>query len=399
VGDGTWAVDNFVVANLDSGGSWCYGGAPQTIPWSTSLKDAFFAQQLTRTSRTTTATSDRVQIDFLAIPDPQTTPVIAIYYTFEECYSSGTDNLSGQNGWLGQAFADVDASGSGSASSIGGPFDRNLYGNGIRGGTNGVGNAVGDFAVGETIEVEFDYQFTLSGDFNRDMVNAGFRDGFSGDAAPQEGFRIKFSSWDPDGSGQTDGNVQFFPDFNNASDTANALALEGLEVGIDPANAVPDLVSDRLRIHYTLKMTAADTFTVDNFIVENRDTGSTFTYTGPGQDFTWAATDAFWAQQLALNSDAGFTGTTDGVSVSYVQPALASPLRIVSVMPVAGNLLEVKFIGAPGADYILTASPDLEEAFAATGQSTTTDGTTGEGTLHGSMAGFARYFFRVETAP
>ena len=120
--------------------------------------------------------------------------IFDIDYTAGESYADG--KLQFQNGWLGQASAQVDSTGTGTVSSVGGPFDRNLHGTGIRGGVGGVPTTEGTFQQFEGIRITFKYQFTLSGDGGRELAAAGIAptgpnmaNGFN--ANPTQGFNIR----------------------------------------------------------------------------------------------------------------------------------------------------------------------------------------------------------------
>lgn len=391
---GEWLVKGLVVVNEATGQSYCYAGPEQSITWAD--VDAFWAQQYVRSGNGSTAAIDRVQIDFLAVPDPASMPTIGIDFTYAECYSSGA--LAGQNGWLGQTLAVVDASGSGTTSSTGGPFDRNYYGESVRGGTGGTLNPVGDFGSGDVIKIEFDYQFTLSGDLNTAMGKIGLTDGVATNPVAQVGFKMEYNPFDvgPD----TDGNVKFFPDFGGAADdnvvtNADALILEGQQVGVDPGAVSPDLESAPLRITAVYTNDGADRFDVTSFTVTNLSSGMSYEYTGGPQSFPWSQTDAFFAQQLAPNGNAGFTGSTDGMTITYTEGAVSTEFKVTSVAIVGGDLV-LDFVGTPGGSYILTESANLSDAFVDTGLTPVVADIEGVGsfTLPGPLG--TKSFFRVE---
>ena len=237
-------------------------------------------------------------------------------YSSAQGYSSG--NLSGQQGWLGQNIAQVDTSGTGTVSSVGGPWDRNMHGTGATGGAGGNPSGNG-FNPGDQLRITYDYQFNLSGNVNTSMANVGFRNEGPNAAnmwqsAPLEGFHLVFNTTGP----ATGGIVQVFPDMAD-SNVADALVLDGVDVGINPASG--DFVSDNLQIYYQASTDGAGNWSVDDLVVENLDTASSFTYTGAVQTFTYADSDAFFAQQMAPNADLVFTGVTDGVKFEYFDPA------------------------------------------------------------------------------
>ena len=239
--------------------------------------------------------------------------VVDADYTSAEGYSSG--NLAFQQGWLGQTIAQLDTSGTGTVSSIGGPWDRNAYGDGATGGAGGIPSSTG-FDDQDKLRITFDYQFNLSGNVNTNMANVGIRNegpnaGNGWDAKPLEGFQMRFNTSQP----TSGGTVKIFPDMNDTND-ADALLLTGLQLGIDPASG--DLVSDNLQIVYEASTDGAGNWSVDSVEIENLTTSTTFVYAGPIQSFSYAATDAFFAQQLAPNGDSGFSGVTDGVRFEYI---------------------------------------------------------------------------------
>ncbi|MEM8945354.1 MAG: hypothetical protein AAGD11_09235 [Planctomycetota bacterium] len=224
--------------------------------------------------------------------------------------------------WLGQASAQVDSSGSGSASSVGGPFDRNAWSIGATGGQGGVPSVAG-FDTDDSLRITFDYQFDLASNVNTGLATVGIRDegpnannGF--EASPQQGFSSTYSAF-------ADGSIRLFPDLNDGADLADALIIDAALVGLDPTAGTPDLISDNLRIVYQASTDGAGNWTVDSFSVENLDSQAIFAYAGPEQSFTFASADAFYSQQLAINGNAGFTGTTDGVKFEYV---MAPPAQL-----------------------------------------------------------------------
>ena len=248
-------------------------------------------------------------------PDGETVVVLLdTDYTSAQGYSSG--NLSFQQGWLGQNIAQVSTSGTGTVSSTGGPWDRNVIGNGAKGGTGGIPSTAG-FNPDDKLRITFDYQFNLSGNVNTQMANVGFRDegpnaGNGWEATPIAGFQLEFTA-----SGENGGTVKIFPDKDDSANS-DALLLDGLDVGINPGSG--DLVSDDLQITYEASTDGAGTWIVDSLMIENLDSSMTYVYSGPTQTFTYSATDAFFAQQLAPNGDAGFTGVTDGVRFEFIDP-------------------------------------------------------------------------------
>lgn len=242
-------------------------------------------------------------------------------YTSASGFTSG--NLKDQDGWLGQANAQVDPSNEGKVTSIGGPYDRNLHGAGARGGTDGNPNTTGSFQVGDKLSIDFRYQFTLKGNNNASLATVGFSSTYNPNLAPSIdfGFKSNFNGYDPDPSEQDDGNVKFFPDLED-SNNGDALIIEGLDVGVSPGTAdgsTPDLDSDPLEIRYELTNTGIDSWEVTHFQVENLSSSQTFIYTGPTQTITYSGTDAFVYQQLAPNpsSAPNFVGSSSGITFRF----------------------------------------------------------------------------------
>ncbi|MEQ8836528.1 MAG: hypothetical protein RID07_06955, partial [Lacipirellulaceae bacterium] len=245
------------------------------------------------------------QSNFELPPEAQTFTILDTDYTSAEGYNTG--NLQAHPEWAGQQIAQIDASGSGTVTSIGGPFDRNMHSFSPTGGLA--------FNADDSLRITFDYQFNLSGNVNTNMANVGFRNEFPNagngfESKPLQGFHMEFNVFESSNGGS----VKFFPDLNDTAN-ADALILEGPEVGVNPAGG--DLVSDNLRITYQASTDGAGNWTVDSLEVENLDTSNTFTYAGPTQTFTYSAADAYFSQQLAPNGDTSFTAVTDGVKYEY----------------------------------------------------------------------------------
>ena len=232
--------------------------------------------------------------------------------------------------WVGQSIAQVDSS-AGTVSSIGGPFDRNMWN---RGAKKGIGSApsTSGFENGDQIKITFNYSFEITGDVNTGLARVGIRNegpngGNGFDSSPLEGLAIEYNGFDDTTDPSlTDGNVKFWPDKNDVGGSGtNSLFLQGLEVGIDPANAVPDLVSDPLTVEYLLTFDGLGNFAVTSLEVTNQTTAMTFTYGGPAQSFPWTDGDAFYAQQLAFNGNAGMTGTSSGVTYEFIPAPAVIP--------------------------------------------------------------------------
>ena len=247
---------------------------------------------------------------------------------FPDGYADG--NLAFQpfgaspNIWLGQSIAQVDST-AGTVTSVGGPFDRNMWNIGANGGTGGSPSAAG-FAVGDVLSITFDYQFELSGDLNRTLGRIGIRNegpnaGNGFNSTPLQGFYMQYNVFDSDPTANDDGGVKFFPDFNDVANS-EALIVDGSAVGISPGTAdgsAADLLSDVLRISYELVNTGGGLWDVQTFDVDNV-TQATFvgSYGGPTQTISYADGDAFFAQQLMANSDAGASGIAHAVRYEYI---------------------------------------------------------------------------------
>lgn len=230
--------------------------------------------------------------------------VYQTHFTSAQGFSAG--NLSGQEGWAGQNFAQVDPSGAGTVSSIGGPFDRNYYTTGFKGNAAGGSPIAGDFNVGEAISITVDYQFTLPSIGNFGVAQFGLKD-TDASTPPQQGFRLEYASFG-------DGNVKLFPDRNDSANGDGLLVAASL-LGID--NGGSDLISDRMRISWSAAYGGGSSWAVSGLSVLNLDTLVTYTYAGPTQTFTYGAGDAFYTQQIASNGNAGFTGTLDAVTLEF----------------------------------------------------------------------------------
>ncbi|MEM8945907.1 MAG: hypothetical protein AAGD11_12085 [Planctomycetota bacterium] len=252
------------------------------------------------------------QINYRPAPPP-TDIVVTILdtdYTGGNGYVSG--NLASQQGWVGQPIAQVDASGTGTVSSVGGPFDRNMYNTGVRGG-NGSSPSDAGFNANDRIEITFDYQFTLPNNGNNGVAQVGIRGegpmaSNNFESRPQQGFELAYSAFDG-------GQLRLFPDLND-NNPSDGLIIDAANVGISST----DLVSDNLRVFYQATTDGAGNWSVESATVENLDSGDIFTYEGTTQTFSYAATDAFFSQILAFNSNAAFNGVTDGAKFVYIDP-------------------------------------------------------------------------------
>jgi hypothetical protein len=239
---------------------------------------------------------------FAALSTAHADQVYTTDFTSAQGFSVG--NLDGQNGWALQAFAQVNPSGSGTVSSKGGPFDRNHYTTGFKGNAAGAAPVAGDFNVGDAIGITVDYQFTLPSFGNFGAAQFGIKN-TDASTAPQQGFKVEYNDF-------STGTVKFFPDRNDSANGDGLLVSASL-LGID--NTAADLISDRMRISWYAAYAGGSSWTVTGLSVLNLDTSFAYTYTGPTQTFTYSAGDAFYTQQLALNGNAGFTGTLDAVSL------------------------------------------------------------------------------------
>lgn len=310
-------------------------------------------------------------------------------YTAAQGFADG--NLQGQDGWQGQAIAQVDSTGTGSVSSVGGPFDRNSHGNGARGGVAGVPATEGNFQPFESIRITFNYSFSLSADGGIVMGNAGIRpdgpnsgNGFN--SVPTQGFKLEYNPFDDEPLIQDDGGVKFFPDRNDSANS-EAMILDGIDVGISPGTAdgsAVDLDSDPLEIEWVVTRNGSGGFTVTSFKVTNLMTTSVFTYGGPTQTFDWFETDAetdpyldaFFAQQLAPNSDNAFTGTTDGARFEFIEAPAVRPV------------FDFDFLASEGfVDGNLTGQVGW------VGQSTPAVDVSGTGTVSTNSSGFLRNLY------
>ena len=111
------------------------------------------------------------------------------------------------------------------------------------------------------------------------------------------------------------------------------------------------------------------------------DTSSVFEYSGPSQSYdyfeSWAsapantpAKDAFYAQQLAANSDAGFTGVTNAAKFQLLDPAPVGPGPLLAASASGGEgALDVvgiaQFVTASAEQPVEQDAPSVDPAFAA----------------------------------
>ena len=265
-------------------------------------------------------------------------------------YTNGP--LVGQNGWLGQNNDRVTNSATfGEVAAFGG-WICSCYGNGFRGGINGVANAVGGFNAGDVVNITYDYQFTVGNGNNVSLCAVGFVPQYVSPPTPTKGFQMQFSGC----QASTGGSVKFWPSIVDSTGNNNlALIVNGLNFHIDYANSSgngTNLISDPMRIYYQLFNTGNNVWRVSSLMVSNRTSGATFTYTGSTRTFYQSGTDGFFAQDLLLTGTlAGQRAASDGVTVEY----LPAPLTATWNGNVSGNwdttTANWKVNGVPGALY------------------------------------------------
>ena len=253
----------------------------------------------------------------LAVVTAQATVILSTDYTSAQGYVNG--NLSGQQSWLGQNLAQVNTNGSGTVTSVGGPFARNGYGKGARGGTGGTPNASGNFAVGDVLKITFDYQFIIPNGGNLTCAQVGIRGGLASDTTPTNGFAIQFNGYNTN----TGGSIKFWPNMGdaNAGVNANAIIVNGTNFGLDYTNYLGNGVktnSNPMRVTYQMTYTGGGVWQTASLTVSNKNTAQTWSYTGATRYITSFLTDAFYCQQLAYNGTAAFTGVSNGVTFEYV---------------------------------------------------------------------------------
>ena len=256
----------------------------------------------------------------LAVLTAKASVILNTDYTAAQGYTNG--NLLGQQGWLGQARAQVNPNGGGTVQSAGGPYDRNGYGKGARGGTGGAPNASGNFTAGEALKFTFDYQFTIPGATNLGCARVGFCGGLANDPSPTNGMAIVFNSY----QASTGGSIKWFPSMADTASNAYALILNGTDFGLDPGNFLghgSKTNSDPMRVYYQVTCLGGGVWQPASLLVSNQTSGQTWSYAGPTRHFTNSITDAFYCQQLADNGVTSFTGVSAGVGFEYL-PAPAT---------------------------------------------------------------------------
>ena len=250
--------------------------------------------------------------------DAGSNPAITILdtsFSAAEGYNTGQlafqqPNGPGNGRWTLQTIAQVDAT-AGTVTSVGGPFDRNMWDIGATGGVAGTPSTAG-FNAEDALAITFDYEFTLDADANRGLVDVGFRNegpnaGNGFNSRPQQGARAIYNA--------TTGNVEFFP---NRNDQTDPLTVAGSLLGLDTDLA--DFQSDPLRFEYLARTDGAGNWSVEWFSVENLNTSTVYVYSGPTQTFVYAGDDAFYSQELARSNQAAFTGSALAAAFEY-QPA------------------------------------------------------------------------------
>ena len=332
-GANNWTVDNFSVTNLDTVTTFNYGGPTQTFSFAGT--DAFVAQQLAPNGDAGfLSTTDGVVFEYEVNP-PNVTTLLDTHFTSADGYNAGNlafqePNGSGNGIWLGQTSAQVDPTGTGTVTSTGGPFDRNLWSLGATGGTGGVPSTNG-FNNGDQLLIEYEYQFDLpNGNTLPNLGTIGFRDegpnaGNGFNASPQQGIKMEYNNF----TQEFGGSIKFFPDVNTGGN-ANALIIDGFNAGIDPNNSLGngvDLSSDTLRVTYLSTTDGAGNWTITSLDVYNVDTGSTFSYSGNALAFSYSSDDAFYAQLLAQNGNNSLAGTVDAVKYQYIS-AIPEPAAL-----------------------------------------------------------------------
>ena len=396
LGAGNWSVDSFSVENLDTSTTFDYSGPTQTFEYYTSesgapamtpASDAFFSKKLANNGDASfTGTMDAAKYELIEVI-PEVNTILDTDYTAAEGFVDG--ELQFQQGWLGQTGTIVDSTGTGTVTTDidgagSGGFLRNSFGAGATGGTGGVASTA-DFNNGDQLRITLDYQFTLGSNGTTNLAIAGFRDegpnlgnGFENN--PQQGFKINYNTFEA----TSGGSVKFFPDLAD-SDNADALIIDGTELGLDAAGefGAADFTSDNLQITYLVSTDGADNWTVDSLTVENLDTSTTFEYTGPTQTFTFAGTDAFYGQSLAFANQPNLVATSDAVKFEYLTPP-APPLVTLSTP------LDTDFTLADGYIDGELATPNFQQGWLGqTGFTVDADG-SGTVTVDSSTDGFKR---------
>ncbi|BCX46211.1 RHS repeat-associated core domain-containing protein [Haloferula helveola] len=266
--------------------------------------------------------------------DPHSNPLVVFHSDFSNAGGFVDGNLSGQLGWLGQTTTQVETA-TATISNSGVGYIRNAHGAGALGSTGGdPGTAVRTFMTDDILSIEFDYQFTLPPSVNVNMANVGIRGETANNWTAVQGFKLAYNQF----SAASGGSVKFWPD---RSDTANAdaLIIDGALLGLNAAgdpgvgDGTADFESDDIRVAYTARCTDAATqaWEVIGFTVTNLTTAQTWDYSGPAQTFTYdddggavpaTPVEAFLAQQLAPNGNAGFVGRSGRALFRYASGAI-----------------------------------------------------------------------------
>ena len=212
--------------------------------------------------------------------------------TFTEYREFMAADLRDQAGWAGQGGTPVDPI-NGVASAVGGPYVRNFY-------ESSVFNATqrDRFRLGDQLSIKADYRMDLSSlNANLDGGRFGFKTDISnnGELTPDYGFTV----------GMQGGQVRF-----NSIGTVTYLAAA--EFGLTTS----DLASDWMEVVWVVEYKGNDEFEIVSFEVRNSETEVVTPLTAGGT-FT-AAGDLFYTQGLALNGDAGFTGSLGNIDVELI---------------------------------------------------------------------------------
>jgi len=227
-------------------------------------------------------------------------------------------NLNGQDGWTGQNIAQVDTANN-KITQTGSTFGRNLHSSSATGGAG--------FLVGDSMTITFDYQYIMDGDTNRDLAQVGFGTPVTNNApAFTTGFGLRHREFDVNGT-PNDGNLQISP--NGAFGSGLHTPIDGQNIGIDygdpNTDTDDDLMSDRLRITWSITNAGGGIWNLDVFQLENLDTMSVFGYTGNTSTIAFSDNDAQLFQQLERSP---VTAMSEGVTFEYFTTAVPEPSTI-----------------------------------------------------------------------
>lgn len=208
----------------------------------------------------------------------QAAVIVDTDFTAAEGFSAG--NLQFQNGWIGQPFAQVDPSGTGNVVETA-TFTRNLFNAGANGSvagsaTDGQGSG---FSAGDVVQLDYTYQFELTGGTNANLGILGFRPNFSTggfNPSPTAGTQLFYSDF----SQATGGSLKVFSTVSrngfSGADNAFALFATGNEIGLDPSGVMgpADLVSDKVGVSYTIENQGGGVWQTTELIVSNETTNT-----------------------------------------------------------------------------------------------------------------------------